>query len=257
CSTWQTACDEEMPTGVSTIAQRWSPCYSRLRAPSRASQTASMLVIGASGEAALDRRRAPQLLDPLGFPEPLVDAEADVGRELEVHLPGDHAAHVALVAIERREHLRLVAPAERHHVDGREAGVGAHADLGNRDEMRLDHRIVHLAVREELGDGVTHRLADAQLALRGAACGLAMLSAGHSFNLIAVRRAFPAPNVVRSISVQFPGAKMRQAEVSNFRACAAPSPPGSTRSCRPGACPGNSRTPCRIPGRRGLRARRP
>src|SRR5215469_10013463 len=100
-----TACVEVMPTGLSTITQPWTSCFSRLGAPSRASSTASMLVIGASGEIALDRGRAQQLLDPLGFPEPLVDAEADVGRELEIHLLGDHAAHVALVAIERGEHL--------------------------------------------------------------------------------------------------------------------------------------------------------
>ena len=42
-----------------------------------------------------------------------------------------------------------------------------------------------------------------------------------------------------------------------LRASVAPSPPGSTRSCRLPSCPDSLRRPCRIPGRQALRGRRP
>ena len=55
-------------------------------------------------EIALHLRRAQQLLDPFGFVEPIVDAEADVGREFEIDPMGDLAAQIAFVAFERGEH---------------------------------------------------------------------------------------------------------------------------------------------------------
>src|SRR6266536_2089643 len=173
-----TANVEVMPTGLSMMTQPWTSCFSGLREAPGAS-IASMLAIGPSGEIALDRGRPQQSLDPFRLAESLVDAEADVGREFEIHLLGDRAAHVALVAVERRQDLRLVAPAERHHVDGRQPQIGAHADFRHGDQMRLDHGVMNLALRQQLGHGMTHGLADAQLALRGAACRRAMLSAGH------------------------------------------------------------------------------
>jgi hypothetical protein len=55
----------------------------------------------------------------------------------------------------------------------------------------------------------------------------------------------------------YPGLRVGTLTVQSFTATAAPSPRGSTRWYRPRACPGRTRTPCRIPGRRALRARRP
>src|SRR5438270_1715663 len=83
--TTDTANVEVMPTGLSTMTQPWTSCLSRLRR-SFSSPIASMLAIGASGEIALDRGGAQQLLDPLHLAEALVDAEPDVGREFQVHL---------------------------------------------------------------------------------------------------------------------------------------------------------------------------
>jgi hypothetical protein len=47
--------------------------------------------------------------------------------------------------------------------------------------MALQHRIVHLAARQHIGDGVTDQFADAQCALRGAGRGLpiSVMSFGH------------------------------------------------------------------------------
>src|SRR5437762_427434 len=83
--TTDTANVEVMPTGLSTMTQPWTSCLSRLRG-SFSLPTASMLVIGASREVALDRARAQQFLDSLCLAAPLVDAEPDVGREFQVHL---------------------------------------------------------------------------------------------------------------------------------------------------------------------------
>ena len=84
-----------------------------------------LLVIRLVVEVALDCGCSQQLLDPFGFVESLVDAEPDVGREFQVDVVRDLAAQIALVALERREHLLGVAAAERHDVDGREPQVGA------------------------------------------------------------------------------------------------------------------------------------
>ena len=40
--------------------------------------------------------------------------------------------------------------------------------LRHGDEMAFDHRIVHLAARQHVGDGMANQFADAQLALRAA-----------------------------------------------------------------------------------------
>ena len=117
-------------------------------------------------EVALDRGRAQQLVDALGLLEALVDPEADIGREFQIDAVGDFAAQEFLVALKGGEHLIGVAAGERHDVDGRQPQVGGHAHLRHGNEMALDHRVMHVAAGEHLGHGVTHQLADAQLALR-------------------------------------------------------------------------------------------
>jgi len=57
----------------------------------------------------------------------------------------------------------------RDDVDGREPQIGAHAHFRNRDHVRFQHRIAHVAAHEHLGDRVAHQFADAQLTLRAAA----------------------------------------------------------------------------------------
>ena len=109
----------------------------------------------------------------------LVEAEADVWRELEVHPMRDLAAQEALVALECLHYRLLVTAAERHHVDGGELEVGAHAHLGHRDEVALDDRIMHVTARQDVGDRVTDDLAGAQRALGRARSGVAMMVACH------------------------------------------------------------------------------
>src|SRR6185312_406444 len=191
-----TAWVEVMPTGLSSATQ---PCTSRLSrlncclrgrgacAPSPACGEVSAFA-GWLGlfivvlQIAHHRRRAQQLVDPLGFGETLVDAEADVGREFQVDALGDLDAQKFLVALEGGDHLLGVAPAHRHDVDGGEPQVGAHAHLRHGNEMTLDDRIVHVAAREHLGHGVAHQFANAQLALRAAAgwCAVAFLFVAHN-----------------------------------------------------------------------------
>src|SRR6185437_968905 len=64
----------------------------------------SSLLIVAVFQVALHVGRAQQLLDALGLAEALVEAEAEVGRELHAHAVRDLAAQVALVALERLQH---------------------------------------------------------------------------------------------------------------------------------------------------------
>src|SRR5207253_4990274 len=117
-------------------------------------------------EVPLDLRCSQKLLDPFRFVESLVDAESNLRCELEVNAPRDLAAQEFLVALECAEHFALVASAERHHVDGREPQVGGEPHLRNRDQMALEHRVMHVAAREQFGQRMPDELADAKLALR-------------------------------------------------------------------------------------------
>ncbi len=116
-------------------------------------------------EVALYLRRTQEALDAFRFAKPLVDPEADVGGEFQIHAMRDLAAQKALVALERREHVVLVGAAERHHVDGGEPQVRRHAHLRHGDEMGLDHRIVDAAAREDVRHRMADEFADPQLTL--------------------------------------------------------------------------------------------
>src|SRR5262249_37687331 len=112
--------------------------------------------------------------------------------------------------------------------------------------------IGHLTMRKHLGDGMAHRLADAQLPLRRPGDGFAMLATRHeasrSIEPRTTTRYFPAQEAQQWFAYKYAKA---------VRASAVRSPRDSIRSRRLGACPGSFRTPCRIPARRGLRGRRP
>ena len=60
-------------------------------------------------EIALDRRRAQQFVDALGFRKTLVDPEADIGREFQIDAVGDFAAQKFLVALESGDYFVGVA----------------------------------------------------------------------------------------------------------------------------------------------------
>ena len=105
--------------------------------------------------------------DASGLVEGLVAEEAQVGREFQVHAPRHLLAQRLPVAIERRDHRRLVPAAERHHVGGGELQVRRHAHLGDGDDVRAEHRVLEVAAREHLGERVTNEFGDALLALRG------------------------------------------------------------------------------------------
>src|ERR1700722_12218353 len=208
-----TACVEVMPIGLSSTTQPCTSCFSRLAwrggfpshacgeepapdgasAPNRWSSGRGPVSLAVTGDAgifasfvivtapkvALHVRRPQQLFDALGLREALVDAETDIGRELEVHAVGDLAAQPALVALERGEHFLHVAAAKRHDVDGGELEVRAQAHLRHRDEVALDHRVMHLAAREDVRDRVADDLAGAQRALGRAGSAVAMMVACH------------------------------------------------------------------------------
>src|ERR1051325_11720579 len=183
-----TACVEVMPTGLSRTTQPSTSGFSRLRCLTPACPCGAepgrgpvSFIIVAALKVAVHLRSVQQLLDALGLAEPLVDAEADVGREFQVHAMCDLAAQEALVALERVDHRLIVAAAERHDVDGGELEVRRHAHLRHRDHVTLDDRIMHLAARQNVGDGVTDHLAGAQCALArsGLPAGVAMMAAWH------------------------------------------------------------------------------
>src|SRR5262249_47167894 len=166
--TTDTAWVDVMPIGLSRISQPLTLRFSRRRcagAPSGGFAGESLIVIGRL-EVAADCRRSQKLLDSFRLVESLVHAEADVGCEFQVNATRDLAAQEFPVAVEGGEHLLLVAAAERHDVDGGLPQVRAHPLFRHRDQVRLDHRTVHLAAGKNFRQRVTHQLASAQLALR-------------------------------------------------------------------------------------------
>src|ERR1051325_10826666 len=96
-----------------------------------------------------DRGCSQKLLDPFRFVESLVDAKSDLRCKFEVNAPGDLAANVAAVALQRAEYLLFVAAAERHDINRRQPQVGGDADFGYRDHVMFDHRIMDLPAREQ------------------------------------------------------------------------------------------------------------
>lgn len=126
----------------------------------------SILIIVVARKIAQHTRRSQQLLDAFGFIEPLVDAEADVGCELEIHTSRHFTAQVSAIAVEGGENFAPVATAERHDVDRGEAQIRAHAHLGHRDDVAPDHRIPYVSPSEDLGESVTDQLTNPQLAGR-------------------------------------------------------------------------------------------
>src|SRR6185312_2205905 len=57
--------------------------------------------------------------------------------------------------------------------------VRRHLHLGHRDDVALEIGIVDDALRQDLGDGVSHDFADAQLALRAAGGGTPLVVLRH------------------------------------------------------------------------------
>ena len=167
-----------------------------------------------------------------------------------------------------------ILAAERHHIDRREPQVGRHAHFRHRDRCGLrspDHaRRRATAFPPSRGGSVRRRAAGAgrgrRLSCRGClfrgiddlTCRHAPAQARTSRSRASRSVAYWMPGLQRGHDEQLDLVTTSDARLRlGLRASAAPSPPGSTRSRRRRACPGSSRTPCRIPGRPALRARRP
>ena len=153
-----TACVEVMPTGLSSTTQ---PCTSRFSRRNccfaccalrrrrlrnrdfvtscvRRGEVLERLFVHSSSSPSrsrFHRRRAQQLVDALRLVEPLVQAEAQVGRKLHVDVMRNFLAHEFLVLLESGEHRLCILAAERHQIDRRKPQVGRHLHLGNGDEM--------------------------------------------------------------------------------------------------------------------------
>src|SRR6185312_576720 len=181
-----TACVEVMPTGLSRITQPCTSCFSRFFCFGAVAAVTLTSLILAAFEIALDRRRAQQAVDAVSFGETVVDAKPDVRREFQIDALRDFGAHEFLVPVEGGDDVVGVAAGERHNVDGGEPQVRGHAHLRHGDEMALDHRIVHVAARQHLGDRVANELADAQLALRaaGGCCVASVFLPWHKFGAL-------------------------------------------------------------------------
>src|SRR3954468_6493954 len=91
----------------------------------------------------------------------------------------DLAPQELLVALECCQHDIGIAAAERHHVNGGEFQVGRHAYLGNRNNVAFEIGVVHVTLRQNIGDRMAYGLADAQLALRAAGSGTFGVMTGH------------------------------------------------------------------------------
>src|SRR6516164_8562925 len=167
--TTPTACVEVIPTGLSRTSQPCTSRRSRRRCGSlldRSAFTGSTLIVCPAAQIPAHGRCSQQLLDPLGLIEAFIDGKADIGCEFEVDATSNLSAQEAPVAIERGEHTIRVPAAERHHIDGCEPQIRRHAHLGNRNDVPFNDGIMHLAACEQVGKGMPHKLAHAQLALR-------------------------------------------------------------------------------------------
>ena len=89
----------------------------------------------------------PERVVPNSFFESLVDAKSDFRCKFEVNAPPDLAPDIAAVTLQRIDHFLRVAPAKRHDVNGRQSQIGANANLGHRDHVTFDDRIMDLAAR--------------------------------------------------------------------------------------------------------------
>ena len=174
------------PCGLSSTSQ---PCtgFPFLR---RVIGTLRLRVPAPSGQKALGRSRSnpcprpggpwarKQRVDAARLLEGLIAAEADIGRELQVHRVRNLAADEALVAVHRLDHRRGVRVAQRDHVGSGELQIGRQANLRYGHNVGGDNVVVDVAAREHLGELVTDQFADAQLALRRRLGRLRFLS-GH------------------------------------------------------------------------------
>jgi hypothetical protein len=83
------------------------------------------------------------------------------------------------VALEGGDHILGVAATHRHHVDRGEAQISADSHFGNRDHVRFDDGIVHIATGKHFSKRVPHEFANAQLTLRASGRRLAMMFVSH------------------------------------------------------------------------------
>ena len=91
---------------------------------------------------------------------------------------GEFAAQQFAVAVQRVQHGLQVAAAERHDIDGRKLEIRAHADVGDGDDLRLQHGIAERPAGQKVGERVTNEFGHAQHALRRLRAVL-MMGSGH------------------------------------------------------------------------------
>src|SRR5581483_5845580 len=95
---------EEQPKSASRRL-RTDPCFETAASPpsrhagGRDGAICCRSLVVLALEVALDRRRSQQLLDPFRFVKAVIDAEADLGSELQVNSPRQLAAQEAFVAL--------------------------------------------------------------------------------------------------------------------------------------------------------------
>jgi len=110
-------------------------------------------------------RGTQQPVNALGFVKAFIDAKADVRRKFEIYAPGNFRAKMTFVAVQGRQHGCIVLAAEWKDVHGRNPQVWRHTNFRDGDEMGFDHRIVHLAARQDLGHCMADEFAGPQRTL--------------------------------------------------------------------------------------------
>src|SRR6516165_8246588 len=237
--TTPTACVEVIPTGLSRTSQPCTSRRSRLRCASLfelSAFTASTLIVRPALQIPAHGRCSQELLDPLRLIEAFIDRKADIGCKFQVDAASNLSAQEAPVALEGGEHVVHVPAAKRHHIDCCKPQIRRHAHLGNRNNVPFNDGIMHLASREQVGKGMTHKLAHAQLALGWPARGFGLMMARHIRHHV-----FEPPG--RSLDAAHPaaigfegnldgepvtGVKSIDYTAPGIKASAAPSPLGST-----------------------------
>lgn len=106
-----------------------------------------------------------QPVDPASFVERLVATEPEIRRVTQVDPSRHLGAQMRLVTGEGRDDRLLILAAERHYITCRQLEVGRHPDFRNGYDIAAERVILNLATSENLGQRMSNKFSNAQLAL--------------------------------------------------------------------------------------------
>ena len=105
--------------------------------------------------------RAQQRFDQAALVETFVRHKFKLGRIFVVHPPRDLVLEISGVGAQRLDDGLLIFAEQRLHEHRRVAQVGRHPHFGDAHDMAAEHLVMNIPARKNIGQRMTHRLADA------------------------------------------------------------------------------------------------